>query len=914
MGKFTWEKRGFDEFMKGSLGNGGQNIYVSRAGVLQRIHQYDITGNGYPDLIYSNSQSMGERPPLTVYSGSLDREPKQLRSHGSFDATLADISGDGTLDLIVASQHDGVKSDITAIIYYASPEGYTEKYMTELYVPSAVSVTAGDFRGIGKNDVVFARVDSLRIFEQTSLGIEPTEFRDADIEATSVVADDLDGDGYCDLYVLAKDGAARIYWGSESGISADNFTELPYAKAPANTICTSTAGRIGITLLPWCPAIVDFKGEKCVFAVDGGNVMLDSLKGRSINNILKLCIPGAVHAATGYLTSGNDLFIATYAGYNDECESYLLLERDGYSLDTAKKITTRGAHTATIASLVDGEKPYLFIANTSTRRSNDMPSLALRFDDDGNVTERRELPGHCTMRILVGNSGIDGENEMVMVNHESGLWSGEENIYVYLNDENGFSPDKRLEFPGLSSVEGQMIDFDDKGHPDVIVVCCAENQPNLCTGLYIYHNEGDGPDVNLREDVPCALPHGIAVGDFRHSGYLDIAVGGIHSREMYILEGGPDGYSEERMKKIVFGPEGFVPFDWRGENEDILDTPVYSPEEFKNIGKYGQFRWMFTADLNGDGYLDLIIPLIIGPRCYVMWGGPDGFSKDNMQILATDGAGCANVADLNGDGYPDLILGGHISLPKKTRRESYVTIYWNGPEGLKENRKTSLPAWCANSIAVGDFNGDGVLDIFATSYSNNLVRDLDSFIYFGDKEKGFTYDNTQRIFNNSGCGCLAGDFNHDGYVDLAVGSHKKEGNHVCESFVYWGGPDGIREDRRTALPTRGVHGMTTVDIGNIMDRSDDEFYYSETYAVPAGSTPAYAEWDATNGVRTRVTMQIRSADTEEALASAEWSRRYECGERFDSAPSGTLMQYRLVLTAESGCGTPRVTSVRVNFE
>ena len=72
MAKQVWHKSGFDGFMKGSFGNGGQNLYVSKSGVLQRIHLYDITGNGYPDLIFSNSQSMGERPKLDVYCGCVE--------------------------------------------------------------------------------------------------------------------------------------------------------------------------------------------------------------------------------------------------------------------------------------------------------------------------------------------------------------------------------------------------------------------------------------------------------------------------------------------------------------------------------------------------------------------------------------------------------------------------------------------------------------------------------------------------------------------------------------------------------------------------------------------------------------------------------------------------------------------------
>lgn len=912
MSNYVWKKQGFDDFMKGSFGNGGQNLYVSKNGVLQRIHLFDVTGNGYPDLIYSNSQSMGERAPLYVYTGNLNQAPKKLRSRGTYDAIMADLNGDGTMDLIVSSQHDGVHSDVTALVYFGGPDGYTEKYMAELYAPSSFSVAAGDFRKIGKKDLAFASEVGIRIFEQTDLGIEPTKFRDIPLRAGGLVAGDLDGDGYDDLFVTLIDGSCYVYWGGEDGINAERFTALPYKPMPMFNQSGSTAGRVGFTLLTWTPAIFNFKGDTCFLYIEDGTVSFISYKDRELKTVFSRTIPNATHASIGRLTdSDNDIFVTVSNGMNEESESLLLREADEYDLDKAIKIKTRGAKNSTISPLKKGGKPYLFIAIQGTRRTNDVDSLAFKFDENGKITESYKLPSHTAMRICVGYSGHGDDYEAVIANYESGLWSGEEDIYIYTGDENGYSPDRRIELPGLSAVEGQIIDFTDNGHPDVVVVNCAENQPSLCTGLYIYHNEGNGPDVNLREDVPTPLPHGIAIGDFRHSGYLDIATGGIFSRELHIFHGGPDGYSADRMQKIVFGPEPFKHMDW--PNIDLLALSGYSDYEIKDIRDHGDFRWMFTADLNGDGYLDLIIPLIVGSRAFILWGGPDGFSKDNMQILATDGNACVNVADLNGNGYPDLIFGGHISTIKKQRRESYITIYWNGPDGFKENRKTMLPAWCANSVAIGDFNGDGVLDIFGTSYSNNLVRDLDSFIYFGDKENGFSVSNRQMIFNNSGCGCVAGDFNFDGYVDLAVASHKKEGNHVCESYVYWGGPDGINETRRTVLPTRGVHGMTTVDIGNIMDRSDNEYYYSESYKIEDGRHPSYADWESTGGIRTSVSIAVRFADTEDELKSAEWSREYSIGEKFDITSDAKYMQYRLNLVAKSGCGTPRITSVSINF-
>ena len=62
-----WITKGFDAFRQGTFGNGGQNLYVSRKGVLQRIHQTDTNRNGYVDLVFCNSQNHEENTPVYLY-------------------------------------------------------------------------------------------------------------------------------------------------------------------------------------------------------------------------------------------------------------------------------------------------------------------------------------------------------------------------------------------------------------------------------------------------------------------------------------------------------------------------------------------------------------------------------------------------------------------------------------------------------------------------------------------------------------------------------------------------------------------------------------------------------------------------------------------------------------------------------
>ena len=60
----VWRTRRFEAFRRGTFGNAGQNLYVSRAGGRQRIHLFDLNKDGYLDLTFCNAQEHLESPPV----------------------------------------------------------------------------------------------------------------------------------------------------------------------------------------------------------------------------------------------------------------------------------------------------------------------------------------------------------------------------------------------------------------------------------------------------------------------------------------------------------------------------------------------------------------------------------------------------------------------------------------------------------------------------------------------------------------------------------------------------------------------------------------------------------------------------------------------------------------------------------
>ncbi len=890
-----WITRGFESFRRGSFDNGGQNLYVSQAGVLQRIHFLDLNADGWPDLLICNSQNHWERPPCAVYEAPLAGGVRRdLPSDGSVSGVVADLNGDGYDDLVLAMDYNGSRMDLNAFVYYGGPDGLGEHRRIELPAPRATSVACGDFNGDGRADLAFVCNGKVRFFPQSELGFEPQRFTDLDVEAEQIAAGDLDGDGCAELFVLTPSGEARLYWGGAEGLSADAFVVAQSAQVRADE-----PGEPGSDVVPETERSYDARALAKIVALGGrphlflpgeGQFRLVPVRAdRTLGEPLIITAPRVLSVAVGDVNGDGheDLVLASRGTHEgQECSWVYWGGAEGFSDVRRTALPSHNACDVAVGDLDGDGCADIVLCQDRTEESFTFHSLVYRATSDGVDLQPLSLESHDARRVFIARTSDAADPQVVLVNHRARRAGGDVDPVIYWGGPEGFSPERRHPLKGRDAVDAVCCDLDDDGSPEVVTANCSENATHLDPGSFVFHGARGEYAYEPILALPTTRAHGVCCADLNHDGYLDLVFVGFSFGDILIFYGGPDGYDAEHPQRIRMGVEG---------------------------DEWNQPRWICLADLNNDGWLDLVVPQIGSDRSFILWGGSEGFSMERRQELSVIHAACVQAADLTGNGTLDLILGGHTPSLQGPH-DSFVYVYWNGPEGLREDNRMQLPAKGVNALGVADFNNDGRLDLFVANYHDGRERDIDSYLYWGQEDGTFGAHDRTRLFAHSASGAVTADFNRDGWVDLGIAYHKVNSDHLGHSAVWWNGPDGLREQNVTCLPSEGPHGMPRVGSGNQRDRGPEEFYTSEPHLLLEGVMAVRLHWEADVPEGTWVRGQVRAAATEEALAAEEWHDPGEDGAFSLPLASSRWLQYRLALGAPDGCGTPRVSEVRVTWE
>ncbi|NNF66192.1 MAG: VCBS repeat-containing protein [Gammaproteobacteria bacterium] len=181
----------------------------------------DINGDGVPDLVTPNRDTVSVLINESK-TGIAFRRLQRLRFASPFAVELADLDGDGRLDLIVASEAD---DDNIGIFLGNAGGGFPAEADTTLTVEGGPKTLAvGDFDGDRRSDVVVTAWRSdIRIISAAATGFMTTALPQAPLEAPwNTSTGDLNNDGRADIVVTDGDGAAvNVYLSAGPTVSTD---------------------------------------------------------------------------------------------------------------------------------------------------------------------------------------------------------------------------------------------------------------------------------------------------------------------------------------------------------------------------------------------------------------------------------------------------------------------------------------------------------------------------------------------------------------------------------------------------------------------------------------------------------------------------------------------------------------------
>jgi hypothetical protein len=336
-----------------------------------------------------------------------------------------------------------------------------------------------------------------------------------------------------------------------------------------------------------------------------------------------------------------------------------------------------------------------------------------------------------------------------------------------------FGPPDRVDYIIETMGSGiAFLDYDNDGWLDIFMLCGTRMDgapPGATNRLYKNNRDGTFTDVTEKAGLTrTGWAYGVTVGDYNNDGFEDIFITYWGQNVLYRNNGNgtfTDVTKEAGLLRPVRWGTGCTWIDYDCDGHLDLFVSNYLVFDPRDVPRTGQ-----DANCNWKG-----IPVNCGPR---------GLPPESMLLFHNNGDGTfsdvtersgigkvkgsygltAVAADLDDDGWPDIYVAGDSTPSLLFRNNRDGTFVEEGLErGIALNEDGQEQA--GMGIAVGDYNLDGLLDIFKTHFTE------DTAALYRNLGKGNFSDVTMRaglgVETRFICwGCGFPDLDNDGYPDI----------------------------------------------------------------------------------------------------------------------------------------------------
>jgi hypothetical protein len=688
----------------------------------------DFNEDGIADVVVSHLSSNTISVLLGNGDGTFQPAVSYPVGFGPSEIAVADFNGDGHLDLAVASMG-------------CAP-------------CAAGALPGGIYVLLGKGDGTFS----------APVNVDPGG------SAQTIAAGDLNGDGLADLVVGDSGGIGFFSVILNSGFGV--------FKAPVE-FGTATAGGAAIAL-----ADVNRDGKLDVVSCNTGSGNLSIALGNGDGTFKSPMVSGNQDILTGSF-----LFLAVGDFNGDGFPDVVTLNQSVGATSNYAQVwlgNGNGTFAAPVNYTLGGSPTSAVIGDFNGDGildigiSNDAVNTSIQVligNGDGTFKPAVNYKGagsplHWIARADFNNDGIlDFAAVSVDVGVPSGLW-------IVLGNGNG-TFQSAVPYPVGAGPQGAVAgDFNGDGVQDIAVASNGSNSVSILIG------NGDGTFQPATSFPAGGGASYIAAGDFNGDGRLDLAVGNISGLSVSVLLGNGDGTFQAKVDTpLMFGAGALAVGDFNKDGKlDIVvgsligmvvllgngDGTFRSPGFFTFYGNSpGLFLGnVVVADFNRDGNLDLAAPdSLAGANVQILLGNGDGTFKANVDFVADTQptVQTVGVGDFNGDGILDLAVADYdCNNCNQSNVPGNVAILLGNGDGTFRAPAYFPTINLPQSIAVADFNGDGISDVAVTNFLTNTVSVM---LGRGDGSllppSGFGADNGLNFVT-------ATDFNGDGRPDLAI--------------------------------------------------------------------------------------------------------------------------------------------------
>lgn len=679
-----------------------------------RLAAGDLNNDGWADLAVANfSNGTWTSMDSSIYWGNPEESNKDVKDNPWFaypfasktnlpakntqGVAIADFNKDGFPDVVFAFsagywEYRGEEGESPSRIYWNGSGGFDPANFSELGTKGAADVAVADVNEDGWPDLAFANSQggSSYLF----IGAEEGFSKDRRLElsthqAHAVAFGDVDNNGLPDLLFANESGEASYAYLNKKG-DFDNKHRLDFTTHTAKDVVVTDFNRDGFN---------DVFFTNHLFSITGkarfGNRMIESyLYYGSANGFLEenrvgLQTIGAWETGAADLNEDGwvDLLVCNFQEhYSYEVPSFIYWNGpDGFDVTLRTPLYEHGAQGNVIHDFNnDGHLDIIITSMMGASRGDYDPSYLYWGNPQGeyNANNRITLPGREPYEQGMADLDDDGQVEILLLN-QGEVSRYENEMWVYWNEKNEFDPWRITGLPAFAGVGVEVADLDRDGYLDVIITNNRNSEnidttekaafPRANPGSFIYWGTPDGWTISNRTVLNISQARSPSIADINKDGHLDLVFAGVGASIFY--GEGTRNFSDQRRQKIS-GTAG---------------QPNHQTE---------------VADLNKDGYLDIVFA---GPKVIVYYGDDNSSYAAESKVTLDLQAKTMNIADVNGDGWLDLVC----PLYKENGRRSLdSSILLGSSQGFSLDRRITLPTDSGTGSLVSDFNMDGFADIF----------------------------------------------------------------------------------------------------------------------------------------------------------------------------------------------------------